>query len=163
MGPTKQPLWALPAGAALSLKAQGVQECCGGGGHGAHMPWQGWSQMIPRDLSFRKQGWNLSPLHMAVRSVDLCHRCQLCKLSAWGHPSEQQVSCGWDMSSLSSCGFCGCVYVEAGWGLSAFIAMKTQPYRIFGMQQKQLVLRVKFKVIQASLKKKKKERKKNLK
>ena len=49
--------------------------------------------------------------------------------------------------------------MEAGWGLSAFIAMKTQPYRIFGMQQKQLVLRVKFKVIQASLKKKKKRKK----
>lgn len=54
------------------------------------------------------------------------------------------------------------MYMEAGWGLSAFIAMKTQPCRIFGMQQKQLVLRVKFMVIQASLKKKK-ERKKNLK
>ena len=51
------------------------------------------------------------------------------------------------------------MYMEAGWGLSAFIAMKTQPCRIFGMQQKQLVLRVKFMVIQASLKKKKKERK----
>ena len=45
--------------------------------------------------------------------------------------------------------------MESGWGLSAFIAMRTQPYRIFGMQQKQLVLRVKFTVIQASLKKEK--------
>lgn len=45
--------------------------------------------------------------------------------------------------------------MEAGWGLSAFIAVRTQPYRIFGMQQKQLVLRVKFTVIQASLKKEK--------
>ena len=51
--------------------------------------------------------------------------------------------------------------MEAGWGLSAFIAMKTQPCRIFGMQQKQLVLRVKFMVIQASLKKKKRKKEKS--
>ena len=52
--------------------------------------------------------------------------------------------------------------MEAGWGLSAFIAMRTQPYRIFGMQQKQLVLRVKFTVIQASLKKEKEKSQINL-
>ena len=52
--------------------------------------------------------------------------------------------------------------MESGWGLSAFIAMRTQPYRIFGMQQKQLVLRVKFTVIQASLKKEKEKSQINL-